>query len=131
MDYDGISWCNLRGGANTATYQKSLIDYLGFAKLAYYAHQMGFQSTVAGSNNVDVEYGPNDMISPIIFNIGGEKKVDLKIQLKTVDGHVIETKQFLNIQLENGRTKQEISPFRFSSRKEGDFAVEYIVSESK
>ena len=131
MDYDGISWCNLRGGANTATYQKSLIDYLGFAKLAWYAHQMGFQRTVAGSKDVDVSYGPNDMISPVILNIGDQKRVNLTIHLKTVKGRVLETKQFTNIVLKEGRTKQEIHSFRFSSGKEGNFAIEYVVSETK
>jgi hypothetical protein len=56
MDYDGFSWCCLRGGPNTATYQKSLTDYEGVAKLAFYAHNMAFQNTFAGSDNVDVVY---------------------------------------------------------------------------
>lgn len=131
MDYDGISWCNLRGGANTATYQKSLIDYLGFAKLAYYANQMGFQNTMAGSNNVDVMYGPKDMISPVVLNIGNHKMVDLTVQLKTPTGRVVETKQFKNIQLKEGRSVLKVNPFRFSTQKEGLFAIEYIVTESK
>lgn len=130
MDYDGISWCNLRGGANSATYQKSLIDYLGFAKLAYYANKMGFQNTMAVSNNVDVMYGPEDMISPVILNIGNRKTVDLIIQLKTPAGRIVENRQFKNIQLEEGRTVMSIKPFKFSTRKEGIFAIEYIVSES-
>jgi hypothetical protein len=131
MDYDGISWCNLRGGANTATYQKSLIDYLGFAKLAYYANQMGFQDTMAGSNNVDVVYGSKDMITPVLLNIGNHKKVNLTVQLKTPTGKIVETKKFTNITLEEGRTKQETTPFQFSTHKEGFYAIEYIVSESK
>ena len=131
MDYDGISWCNLRGGANTATYQKSLIDYLGYAKLAFYALQMGFQNTVAGSDNVDVVYGPEDLVNPVVLNIGQQKKVDLTIQLKTPTGQIMETKQFKNLQLEQGRTVLKVNPFRFSTQKEGLFAIEYIISESK
>lgn len=131
MDYDGISWCNLRGGANTATYQKSLIDYLGYTKLAYYACQMEFQNTVAGSNNVDVNYGPGDLITPVILHIGDAKCVNLVIHLKNIHGHIVESKQFNNILLKAGRTQQEVKPFRFSARKEGTFAVEYVVSETK
>ncbi len=131
MDYDGISRCNLRGGANTATYQKSLIDYLGFAKLAYYANQMGFQDTMAQSNNVDVVYGFKDMITPLLLNIGSHKKVNLTIQLKTPTGKIVETKKFNNITLEEGRTKKETTPFQFSTHKEGFYTVEYIVSQAK
>lgn len=131
MDYDGISWCNLRGGPNTVTYQKPLIDYLGFAKLAYYANQMGFQNTMATSKNVDIVYGPEDVITPVILNIGDQKRVDLTVYLKTVNGQIIETRQFSNILLEGGRTTRELTPFRFSSRKEGSFAIEYVVSGSK
>lgn len=131
LDYDGLSWCNLRGGANMATYQKPLIDYTGHAKLAFYATSMIYQNTIGASKNVDVVYGPEDMIYPIIFNVGDNKKVDLTIQLKTVDGRVLETKQFKNILLEEGRTIQEVEPFRFSSKREGYFAIEYTVNESK
>ncbi|WP_026776103.1 hypothetical protein [Polaribacter sp. Hel_I_88] len=131
MDYDGVSWCNLRGGPNTGTYQKSLIDYLGHAKLVWYSQQMGFQNIMAGSNNVDVVYGPSDMINPIIFNIGDSKMVDLSIHLKTFDGSILETKEFKNIKLKEGRTLEKVKSFQFTSNQEGTFAVEYIVSESK
>lgn len=130
MDYDGISWCNLRGGPNTATYQKSLIDYLGHAKLAWYALQMGFQDVMAGSNDVDVVYGPKDMVKPVILNIGDHKKIDLTIQLKTPNGRVVETKHYNNIIIEKGRTVQGIVPFQFKSKKEGFYAIEYTVFES-
>ncbi|MGE4540809.1 MAG: glycoside hydrolase family 2 TIM barrel-domain containing protein [Bacteroidales bacterium] len=130
MDYDGISWCNLRGGPNTATYQKSLIGYLGHAKLAWYALQMGFQDVMAGSNDVDVVYGPKDMVKPVILNIGDHKKVDLTIQLKTPNGRVVETKHYNNIIIEKGRTVQDIVPFQFKSKKEGFYAIEYTVFES-
>ncbi|MFG6687734.1 glycoside hydrolase family 2 TIM barrel-domain containing protein [Mariniflexile sp. HNIBRBA6329] len=131
MDYDGISWCNLRGGPNTATYQKPLIDYLGFAKLAYHSHNMGFQDIVAGSDNVDVVYGPNDMITPVIMNIGEARKVNLTVQLKTPNGKIVETKKFSNISLEQGRSINKLKPFRFSSKRTGNYVVEYIVYESK
>lgn len=131
MDYDGVSWCNLRGGANMATYQKSLIDYLGFAKLAYYSHNMGFQNTVAGSNNVDVVYGPDDTITPVIMNIGNTKKINLTVQLKTPNGEIVETKDFYNISLEEGRTAQNLNSFKFSSKKNGNYIVEYTLYESK
>lgn len=130
MDYDGISWCNLRGGANTGTYQKSLIDYLGFAKLAYYANQMAFQNTMIVSKNVDVNYGPDDMITPVVLNLGEHKKINVTIHLKTVNDQIVETKHFNNIELSAGRNTLELTPFKFSNKKEGFFALEYILTES-
>ena len=43
LDYDGLAWCTLHGGGNTATYEKPLIDYYGYAKLGFYAVKMAFQ----------------------------------------------------------------------------------------
>lgn len=40
---------------------------------------------IAGRENVDVVYGPDDEIVPCIFNIGDTAKVDLKITIKTFD----------------------------------------------
>ncbi|MCC5931393.1 MAG: hypothetical protein JJU28_19250, partial [Cyclobacteriaceae bacterium] len=62
LDYDGQTWCNLRGGHNSATYQKPLIDYYGHAKLSFYSIGMVFQPVLAGSKNVDMVYGPEDEI---------------------------------------------------------------------
>src|SRR5690606_12438195 len=81
LGYDGFSWCSLRGGANSGTYQKPLIDNLRHPKLAYYINQMAFQRTWAGSNNVDVVYGPDDMIEPVIHHLGEQQKVTLKVTL--------------------------------------------------
>jgi hypothetical protein len=129
LDYDGLSWCNLRGGANMATYQKPLIDYPGHAKLAFYAHNMSYQNTMAGSNNVDMVYGPGDSITPLLFNLGDRKTVDLTVQLKNIRGKVMETKRFSNILLEQGRNTKELAAFRFSNNPEGFYAIEYILSD--
>jgi hypothetical protein len=39
---------------------KPLVDALGHKKLSWYAHRMGFQQLLAGSDNVDIVYGPSD-----------------------------------------------------------------------
>jgi hypothetical protein len=127
MDYDGISWCNLRGGANTATYQKSLIDYLGFAKLAYYANQMEFQNTVAGSNDVDVDYGPDDKITPAILHVGEERNVNLEVRLLTSSGELIETRLIKDIKLESGRSTARLKAFSFKAPEDGYYVVNYVV----
>ncbi len=127
LDYDGFSWCCLRGGPNMATYQKPLIDYDGFAKLAFHAHNTVFQNTFAGSANVDVVYGPGDQITPVIFNLGEARKVSLTAQLQTPDGKIIESKKLGQFSLQGGRTVTQGTPFRFNETPDGAHVVYYAI----
>jgi hypothetical protein len=127
MDYDGFSWCSLRGGPNMATYQKPLIDYEGVAKLAFHAHGTVFQNTFAGSDNVDTVYGPGDSITPVVFNLGEARTVSLTAQLLTRDGKLIESKNVGRFELEAGRTFIRGRPFRFTPPEEGPYIVKYML----
>jgi hypothetical protein len=129
LDYDGFSWCCLRGGPNMATYQKPLIDYNGYAKLAFYAHNTVFQNTFAGSENVDVVYGPADQITPVIFNLGEARKVSLIAELRTPGGKLIESKKLGQFSLEGGRTVTRATPFRFSDQPDGNYVVNYVLEK--
>lgn len=115
LGYDGFSWCSLRGGANSGTYQKPLIDNLRHPKLAYYTNQMAFQRTWAGSDNVDVVYGPDDQIEPVIHHLGEREMVTLKVSLLDDKNTELETKEFNGIQLDRGRDIVKLPKFRFDS----------------
>ncbi len=128
LGYDGFSWCCLHGGANMGTYKKPLIDCLGHSKLAFYTNKMVFQSTWAGSNNVDVVYGPGDKIKPVINHIGDGGKVEFIVRLETIGGKVIEQKRFDNIILRGGHTFTELDDFQFKNRnREGTYVISYEV----
>jgi hypothetical protein len=127
LDYDGFSWCCLHGGPNTATYKKPLIDFLGHGKLAYYANQMVFQDILGGSNDVDVVYGPDDKIYPIILNIGPSKNVNLQVVVKNLENEVVWKKSFSDISLQAGRTVINLEPIKPIFPEEGYYAIEYIV----
>ena len=129
LGYDGFSWCCLHGGPNMGTYKKPLIDNLGHAKLAFYTNGMVFQNTWAGSNDVDVVYGPGDMIKPVIHHIGAAQVVNLEIILETIDGKILERKKFRNINLPEGNKVTEIEGFRFRKVSDGGYAVRYVVWE--
>lgn len=130
LGYDGFSWCCLRGGANMGTYQKPLIDNLRHPKLAWYANKMVFQRTWAGSNDVDVVYGPADRIVPVIHHLGDEKTVSLEVLLKDMRGRVIDRKRIPGIRLEGGRSVTVCEGFRFRAVKDGTYAVEYIINDN-
>jgi hypothetical protein len=81
LDYDGLAWCPLRGGGNNATYAKPVIDYYDYAKLGLYTLKMVFQPTVAGSHDVDIVYGPDNSINPLIMHLGEHKNVGLEFEV--------------------------------------------------
>ncbi len=131
LGYDGFSWCCLRGGANMGTYQKPLIDNSRHPKLAYYTNRMAFQKTWAASNNVDVVYGPDDMITPVVHSIGDQRLVDLVIQLSDLDGKIMEERSFRNVLIQKGRNVEQLKGFRFKNVKDGTYVITYNLRNIK
>lgn len=131
LDYDGLSWCNLRGGQNTCTYMKALIDYYGQPKLCYYAHQMAFQDVLALSGNVDMVYGPKDTVPVILMNLGEEKTVTLTVQIKDANDEIMHTQTFADIRLPAGRTVTKVSDMALPKLNDGLYSFAYLVSEGR
>lgn len=129
LDYDGLSWCNLRGGQNTCTYMKALIDYYGQPKLCYYAHQMAFQDILALSGNVDMVYGPKDTVPVIVMNLGEEKTIDLTVQTRDENDEIVHTQTFEKINLPAGRTVTKVSDLSLPTLKDGLYSFAYLVYE--
>ncbi len=125
LDYDGFSWCCLHGGANSVTYKKPLIDFLGYAKIAWHTNKMVFQNTVAGSADVDTVYGPEDQIAPIIMHLGDESRKNLIVLVKNLEGDVIHTEEYSNIELEGGRSATPLKPFKPNYPEKGYYLIEY------
>lgn len=130
MGYDGFSWCSLHGGPNSGTYNKPIIDMEGHAKLAYWTNRMAFQHTVAGSYNVDVVYGPNDKLTPVILHWGEKGKATLKIRIKDTQGNTVEEKAYHNIPLPEGREPIPLESFKPEWTKAGYYVIEYEVNSS-
>jgi hypothetical protein len=90
---------------------------------------MAFQKTWAASNNVDVVYGPEDMITPVIHHIGNKKQVDLVIELQNLNGKTIEKKLFENIELQEGRNSVNLRDFKFNNVEDGIFVIKFNILE--
>lgn len=127
LDYDGLCWCNFRGGQNTVTYMKNIIDYYGQAKLAYYTHRMAFQDVLACSGNVDMVYGSNDTIPVTVMNIGEEKTVDVTVEMISDDGNIVFEKRFTNVKLKEGRTSIHINDLKLPDLTDGLYSIKYTV----
>ena len=124
----GFSWCSIEAGPNMFTYQKPLVDPYYVPKLAFYANKMVFQDIWAGSGDVDVTYGPSDKVAPVIFNLSGACTADLAVELQDANGRVLERKVFRGIEVPAGRSVTRLEPFRFRSRREGNFFLIYKLS---
>ncbi len=127
LDYDGMNWCPLRGGPNTATYMKPVIEYSGEAKLAFYALQMVYQRVLAGSKNVDIVYGPDDEVPVIVMNLDESKTVDVQILVKTIEGKIVAQKDYDDVVLEGGRTVTELGSWKPELEPEKYYGFEYYV----
>ena len=127
LDYDGFSWCTLHGGPNSGTYMKPIIDVQGHAKLAYWANRMVFQPTVAGSGNVDIVYGPDDALTPVVLHWGEARRATLTITIQNEAGETVEEKTFADVALPAGRQSVALPAFKPSWRQEGHYRVLYRV----
>ena len=129
LGYDGFSWCSLESGANMFTYQKPLVDAMGVPKLAFYANKQVFNRIWAASDNVDVVYGPNDSIAPVIFNLGDERTVHLSIELKNEKGKTVERRK--NIHIDKGRSITKLHRFQFKPKPDGCYFIVYTITEAR
>jgi len=128
-DIDSMVWCTLRGGGNSGTYMKPLIDFDDHIKLAFYAYKIALQKYYAASKGVDVAYGPGDKITPVIIGLGEERMIDLTIQCINKQGKVASTKRFTGVKIPSGRPIVELEAFRPNIKSEGHYGVTFVVTE--
>ena len=121
----GFSWCSLESGANMFTYQKPLVDPYYVPKLAFHANKMVFKRIWAASDDVDTVYGPDDMIHPVIFNLGDACVADLTVELRNSKGKVVERKVFRSVEVAQGRSVTRLEAFRFGKKHEGCHFIVY------
>jgi beta-galactosidase/beta-glucuronidase len=127
LDYDGQIWCTLHGGGNSASYEKPLIDYLGYGKISYHTVKMAFQEVLACSGNVDIVYGPSDTIPVVVMNYGEEKAVTVTVQAKDLKGTILQEKVYTDVLLPAGRSIRKLDPFTPAFNAEGFVVMEYSV----
>ncbi len=127
-DIDSLVWCTLRGGGNSVTYMKPLIDFFGHAKLAYYTYRSALQDYFPASRGVDIAYGPGDEITPVIVSLGDETRADLTIRCLDESGRVADTQTFRGVQLPAGRKITTLDSYRPKISGRGFYAVTYTLT---
>ncbi|MBO9606006.1 MAG: hypothetical protein J7639_08660 [Paenibacillaceae bacterium] len=112
LGYDGFAWCTLRGGGNNGTYMKPISDYYGHGKMAFYTVAMAYQKLLAGSGDVDLVYGPDDAIRPVVINTGGRFRGSLVVSVYGAKGALLEAKRYEGLDIPPGKTVRSLAPFR-------------------
>jgi hypothetical protein len=92
---------------------------------------MIFQRTVAGSEDVDIVYGPGDSLRPAIMNLDDLKEVNLTLTIRNSKGKILEEKIFKNVRLPEGRTVTYLPAYQPGITTEGYYFIEYKVDSSK
>jgi hypothetical protein len=128
LDYDGQIWCTLHGGGNSATYEKPLIDYLGYSKIAFHTVRMAFQEVLAASKNVDLVYGPEDVIPVVVMNQGEAKRVSVRVQAKDLHGHLLDERVYADVLLPAGRNATDLEAFAPDLDHSGFLVMEFTVT---
>ena len=127
LDYDGLCWCNLRGGQNTVTYMKNIVDFYGQAKLGYYAHRMAFQDVIACSGNADMVYGPEDTVPVIVMNIGDAKTVNVSVQVISQNNDIVFETVISDVELAEGRTVTKAADIKLPNTADGLYMIRYTL----
>ncbi len=125
LDYDGMVWCSLDGGANCGTYEKPLTDAMGHKKLVFHTVRMAFSPTLAGSADVDVCYGPGDSIKPVILHLGESRTVTLAVVIATPEGRELASKTYHDVVLPGGRSRTDLEPWPRPALPDGLYVVDY------
>ena len=109
------------------TYKKPLIDFMDHAKLAFWTNKMIFQPTVAGSHNVDVVYGPDDTITPVVMHLGDSETVTLMVSVQDLVGNEVARRAYDNVSLEAGRNATVLDAWRPEFPQEGYYTIVYEI----
>lgn len=131
LGYDGLNWCSLRGGPNSGTYMKPMVDFYDWAKLSYYTVGMAFQRILAGSRNVDTVYGPGDAIPVMVLNMGPEVTVHVHIVARAADGSIVDRTSYENVKLPAGRGVTDLQEWKPTLPEQGIYAFEYTVTSAQ
>jgi hypothetical protein len=89
---------------------------------------MIFQPVLAGSDNVDVVYGPQDKIVPCVFNLGRARAAVLTVTVRTPSGRILDEHRFPGLHLAGGRSLLKLPALQAKLPSDGYCVIEYTVT---
>ena len=123
LGVDGMMWCCLMSGANNGSYMKPPIDFYGYKKLAFYALRDAYRSIYAAKEDIDLAYGSEDAISPLILNCTDGGEYDLIISVFNEKDELLDSKSYLSVNIGNGNMVLE--KFRPNWKEPGYYTLKF------
>lgn len=120
---DGLLWCCLISGANNGSYMKPPIDFYGYKKLGFYALRDGYRPIYAAKEDVDLSYGTDDAVSPMILCSNTKGKYDLKVSVLNDSEEVVDTFEYKSVEVENENVV--LKPFKPNWTEAGYYTLKF------
>ncbi len=124
MDYDGMLWCCLMGGANDGGYLKPPIDNYGYAKYAFYAMRECFKTVTCFNDTEATKRGKGFIVKPVLFAAPGET-VTVKASVIDEMGNELDSVLFEKVECTDYMTR--LPEWKPALEKAGYYAVRFIV----
>lgn len=127
---DGLMWCCLSSGANDGSYMKPPIDFFGYKKAAFYALRAAYEKTFAAKEDINVQIGKNDLITPVILNSENSFEARVTVQILTEDGQLAYEKTYNGIEIKDTECKKCLEPFKPEFSGRGYYTLRMTVEEA-
>lgn len=127
---DGLLWCCLSSGANDGSYMKPPIDFFGYKKGAFYALRSAYEKTFAAKEDINVQTGKSDVITPVILNSENTFTARVTVQILTEDGKLTYEKHYDGIEIKDTDFKKCLEPFKPEFSGRGYYTLKMTVEEA-
>ncbi len=127
---DGLLWCCLSSGANDGSYMKPPIDFFGYKKGAFYALRSAYEKTFAAKEDINVQTGKDDLITPVILNSENSFTARVTVKIITEDGRVTYEKVYDNVDIKDTEFKKSLAPFKPEFSGRGYYTLSMTVEEA-
>lgn len=127
---DGLLWCCLSSGANDGSYMKPPIDFFGYKKAAFYALRSAYEKTFAAKEDINIQTGKDDLITPVILNCENSSYVRVTAEILSESGEVTFKKVYENIEIKDTDFKTYLKPFKPSFNGRGYYTLKMTVEKA-
>ena len=89
---------------------KPPIDFFGYKKGAFYALHSAYEKTFAAKEDINVQTGKDDLITPVILNSENSFTARVTVKIITEDGRVTYEKVYDNVDIKDTEFKRALHP---------------------
>ncbi len=123
MDFDGMLWCCLMGGANDGGYLKPPIDNYGYAKYGFYTMKEYFKTVTCVNDTTATKRGKGFAVNPVLFAFPGDTR---SVTVSVVDENGNELDSFVYKEIECNDYMTRLPEWKPNIEKAGYYAIKFI-----